>query len=164
MRSLVKDVFHIMSAQNVRWDDHSIHLCGRENIARRLSLSFLMRAVLTNCAATYDCIYIYILDRPLSYLTSWLHTHSLEMRSRCERCGISDFTQLLFGSEFSLRGAFVLMESSHSQAQADWYFYFMSFFSADQRAKDPALWAKMNDYLRREASLLSPCSTIAFFF
>lgn len=132
-----------MSAQNVRWDDHSIHLYGRENIARRLSLSFLMRAVLTNCAATYDCIYIYILDRPLSYLTSWLHTHSLEMQSRCERCGISDFTQLLFGSEFghrarSLRDAFVLMESSHSQAQADWYFYFMSFFfcwSTRERSK-----------------------------
>jgi hypothetical protein len=69
------------------------------------------------------------------------------------RVEFSDFTQLLFGSEFGHR---LLMESSHSPG----YFYFMPvFFCADRRAKDaePAsALGEMNDYLRPRGFALVP--------
>jgi hypothetical protein len=56
------------------------------------------------------------------------------------RVEFSDFTQLLFGSEFGHR---LLMESSHSLRL---FLFYAGVFCADRRAKDAesqrALWAK----------------------
>jgi hypothetical protein len=158
-RSLVKDVFHIMSAQIVRCE-MTIASISSQRKYRAPPLAFIFNVCV--CVdqlrvRLYDCCIFYILDRPRGELPHTSAHTPKQQRCGADESGIFRFHPVVI--RVRIRPSFV--DGKFSLDSQAWLFLFYAcvFFCADRRAKDaePAsALGEMNDYLRPRGFALVP--------